>query len=506
MTNYQYMVVNDTNNVIDYLFGSNQYKIIRGASLLLDYLNTNAAKALITEHNGYLLSTGGGEARVLFEKHEDAIAYEKALNALYIRETDHVTITSVTVARQSNETLAKWLERTEQQLRLAEVTVGKKQLHQIAISPIMQRCENCYNRVAEVVVRDIDEHKKMCRSCYLKKQQLERVIEQVKSQDEQSYSGLSEVHKRLAKKDQKGTSWVRSIDGLFEEETTGNRIGFIYADGKNIGSLFKQVLDSKELSDEQFIKQYKEKSEKLHDALIEAAAETHEKLAQLGYKDVPVDYALIGGDDLAAILPGHVALLYTYYLVKYFEDKTEKYLGKRYQLAAGVIIAKKKYPIHQLFELSYELMDRTKSRNDVGTFDFQVLLDSYVQSIDFKRANSPIANNRHLYSEGYTVDTASTFSFEKLYETARALKMADFPSSKIKGVYHLTVEENPHMLTFKWKEWLSHLEPKHRNILQKHYPKLKDTPFCLEKADNYYTPVRDIFEVYDLVKEEVSLG
>lgn len=76
---YRYLVVSDTNNIIDYIYASPKFKMIRGASILLDELNIVETVRIAEEFGGLVLSTGGGEARVLFERKEDAEGYMTAI-------------------------------------------------------------------------------------------------------------------------------------------------------------------------------------------------------------------------------------------------------------------------------------------------------------------------------------------------------------------------------------------------------------------------------------------
>lgn len=508
METYKYLVVSDTNNVIEYIFASSKYRYIRGASLLLDYLNTNEAKEIQQKHGGELLSTGGGEMRVLFTDGEKARAYDEALRKLYIDKTDHVTLTTAVVERLPDERMVDWLTRAEEQLRLNELTTGKKQLHLTTLHPFMKRCESCYNRAAEHEVNSKEQTLVICESCYKKEKQLRKVKEQVEAKGkEQAYSGLSEVHQKLTQDDAK--TWVQNIEGLLDEGKTNAKIGFIYADGKRIGSLFKQLDDQAFDNDDEFIKTYKNRSQALHEALINAAVRTHKRLKEDGFDSVPVDYALIGGDDLAAVLPANIATAYAYYLLKYFEEETKKAfnLKKGYELAAGVIIVKKSFPIHKLFDLSYELMDRVKNKHETGMLDFQVVLDSNVTSIEAKRSASPIGK-KHLYGEGYSANEQSTRSYKKFHNTIVQLKKASFPGSKIKGVYHITTEENETTLQFKWREWLAHLDrtkdKKLQNILVSWQPSLRETPFTVVEGDEQYTLLRDIFDLYEFIDSEVK--
>src|SRR5690606_6027875 len=117
-----------------------------------------------------------------------------------------------------------------------------------------------------------------------------------------------------------------------------------------------------------------------------------------------IDYALIGGDDFAAIVTGKYAISYANTLLKYFnqitKEKMQSYGGQH--MALGIVIAKANYPIHRLFSLSNGLMDETKRKNSQSCLDYIVLSDSTVQTIKEIRANDKISG-KLLRSEGFAV-------------------------------------------------------------------------------------------------------
>jgi hypothetical protein len=515
MQGYQYLVLSDTNNVIDYLFASSKYKLIRGSSMILDKLNRTTTLSLATNYNGKVLSSGGGETRVLFHHEEEASAFIMAIREEYLRETDEVTLSIVMVKRNEGERMSQWLLRGEKDLRQFELQSGKKQMLNIPLSPIMMRCESCYKKPAEKLAETPEGKLKYCQSCYKKHELVDAVKRDLSKalMDQETavtMNGLLEIHEKLlnSKEGNTKSTWIQNIAGLLSDDSYSSYIGFVYADGKNIGKLFRETLFEKlaDAEDESFISAYKKISQGLHNAMIDAAVETAQEFE---VKNVNVDYAAVGGDDFVAIMSGKYAVQYTTTLLQKFEEHTKTYLGEKQQIAAGVVIAKSSYPIHRLFDLSYELMTRTKSQNTNSSLDYMILTDSAIQSVERSRSNQ-LVKHRYLRAEGYSIsdETEKGISIHSLLEAIADLKKKGFPRSKIKELYHLLLEEDEQMLQFRWIEWRSRLSKNVKEVLDKWNKNFYVTPFPFsidnesgQKAASF-TPLLDLFDLYDFVNVE----
>lgn len=492
---YQYLVVSDTNNITEYIYSSPKYKMIRGASVLLDKLNTIDTLEIAKKYNGEVLSTGGGEARILFKNEDDAEGYKASIQRKYLEETDEVSLTIVNVKRLENELLNDWLSRAEEQLRLYEIKNYKKKVHNLNISPIMKRCDSCEQRVAEKGLRIEDQQ--CCRSCYNK----ERAFRNYQSSS-RTLTGIGKVYEKLKNYNFKK---VEQISDLVSKDPSERNIGFIYADGKAIGQLFKGQLE-KVTDDEKFIQKYRHVSERLKEALIEAAVEAYKTCVNKGMKNLQIDFSFIGGDDFAAITNAKYAIIYTYYLLQYFTKYSKEYLKEGKHLAAGIIIAKDTYPIYQLYNLAYELMAKTKAESKESTLDFFVVDSSNIQSIEEKRVVVNSGNKRDLYVRSYKIGKSDEYlSFKDLYSVAVKLKKANFPASKIKAIYHITTEPSELLMEFEWKEWLSRLKREHKQIFYEWHKDFRKTPFPFKRNGVAYTPLRDLFDIYEYVDKEVIM-
>ncbi|MGM2788179.1 Cas10/Cmr2 second palm domain-containing protein [Bacillus cereus group sp. Bce018] len=517
---FQYLVVGDTNNIIDYIYATTKYKHIRGASIILDKLNLSTTQTLAENHNGEILSASGGEFRVLFQDEKAAEKFNKELRKSYLEATDDVTISSTIVSRKENEPMGLWVKRAESDLRLYEVAEGKKQFHTIPSAPIFKQCESCYKKAAVTKVDTIDEGKLFyCNSCKHKEVMVRDVIKGIKDKDQAFVNSLTAVHKELIERDKdKESKWIKKVSHLLSGDYTDNYIGFIYMDGRNVGTLFRKVLLDETLSDEEFIKRYTEVSQGLYNCVVEAAVKTAQDFENL---ECYVDYAMLGGDDFAAIMTGRYAVPYTNRLITYFEELTKETFKKyevEVQMAAGVVIAKSSYPVHRLFEMSYDLMSYTKERNEGSCLDFIVITDSTVQSVYSMKEQRSFGENhdklykRQLRTNGYSVNENKTaLSYENLERTILQLKNQGFPRFKIKEVYDILLERDQKVMEYRWLLWRSRLG-KGRNqtedkriltsILDEWNVNFAHTPFAFTKGDIEVSPLLDLFDLYDFIEEQ----
>lgn len=522
---YQYIVVSDTNNVVSYIFSNTGYKFIRGASALLDYLNLHMTKKIAKKFEGTVLSVGGGEARVLFCEKEHAEKYEREMRSVYLCYTDEVTLSMEIVERDKDEPMAAWLDRAEARLRIKEREKDKKEMPLLPLFPIVERCEGCVKRPAERYYDMADGRKMLCLSCYKKAERVDQIITYLNdiskgksSSKQQEEIGIMDIHRELIKRNEEGGStWTRKIaDILGSEKQTNRYIGFVYADGKKLGSFFrKTVLDNlRGQSDDEFVEKYKRYSETVHKCIIQSVVLTQQK-----YSDYMVDYAMVGGDDFVAIMPGEIALPFTNTFIQTFEQLTAESFqdspnGKGIMLGAGIVIAHMGYPLYRMFQMSYELMSSAKRKyEDKSVIDFIKITDSTVQSVGAIRnyENTSVKtgmtlNKRSVRMNGYMVDNEHSESIDRLLSVIRSLKAAKFPRSKIKVLYEILREDSEYQMKFEWLKWRARMDSPIKSIFDEWNGKFKETPFpfSYKHADHYvdHSPLLDLFDLYDITPVE----
>ncbi|MCW2279304.1 Cas10/Cmr2 second palm domain-containing protein [Heliophilum fasciatum] len=533
----QILVISDTNNIYDYLFSSAKYKYIRGASIILDELNRVTTRKIVDDCGGQLLTVGGGESRALFASAENAEKYVCELKKAYLEATGQVTLTTAIVARDHSESIHDWFSRAERLLRFKEVESDKKAMSSTGLWALVQRCEVCKKQAVEVSgysgTKANASSQRICPSCKKKlskikqaketlreladPQRAEALLENIQSSHETA--GLMDIHYRqikrfLERKTEKGLestgklprTWVEDLQTLLESESgDGSQyIGFIYADGRNIGNFFREKIlkkyqgESLEKNESLIIKDYIKNSSALHDATMEAAMRTAEEFEQFH-----ADYAMIGGDDFVAIVPGKYAVAYANTFLKHFNEVTAstEYLGHPQNMTAGIVIAKQSYPIRRLFDLSNQLMAQAKKKKKFqnnSVVDFMVITDTTVQSIEKIRANEQAQiPGRQLRAGGYAISGDEPDTLEKLSSTIKKLKELNFPRSKIKDVYHIARMSDTFNMEFYWVVWRSRLEPEIRRIFDEWNHEFHRTLFPFEKEEKPFTTLLDLFDLYD---------
>lgn len=231
---------------------------------------------------------------------------------------------------------------------------------------------------------------------------------------------------------------------------------------------------------------------------------------------------MLGGDDFAAIMTGRYAVPYTNRFITYFEELIKETF-KKYeidvQIAAGVVIAKSSYPVHRLFEMSYDLMSYAKGNNEGSCLDYIVITDSTVQSVYSMKEQQSFGENqdklykRQLRTNSYSINRNNIdLCYENLELTILKLKNQGFPRSKIKEIYDILLEQDEKVIEYRWLLWRSrlgkgrtnHAEDKRTlaSILDEWNVNFAHTPFAFKKDDIEVSPLLDLFDLYDFVEEQ----
>ncbi len=229
---------------------------------------------------------------------------------------------------------------------------------------------------------------------------------------------------------------------------TEGYVGFIYADGNNIG---RQVEVSKSLAE------YKEKSRALSRALprlVNEALARHLQVKpnvlrrQKGGGTVPVtvhpfEIVTIGGDDLLLIVPGDRALAIARDICAGFATDPELAdLFDRPTLSAGVVIADCHTPIYFLRDLAEQLLKNAKKRvrdmaEPEGTVDFLILKSqtTLATSLDHQRGRPPLQFTSSSPKEKLVLTGRpyTLVELDRLVESAQTLKGAGMAGSQLQG-------------------------------------------------------------------------
>ena len=278
-----------------------------------------------------------------------------------------------------------------------------------------------------------------------------------------------------------------------------NFIGFIYSDGDGLGDFFKNV-KKVYTTEEEYLKFMRKFSVILDRntkyVLKEDIKEMYEKgkfvkkkpilkdgkpkyeiineKKKIVEKSVIGEFLIVGGDDVCAVFPADLALEISAKFQEQFEKKMNKFTGNENKnnevknsenitSSCGVVIAKGKTPMFQLFEQGLKLQKLAKGKryneNQIrdekakrtGYIDFQVIgnegnvdIKGYRKKWFDKFDNKKNENKLHISKRPYSInkiDDDVSESIDKLIENVKDLKKENFPNTKIRYIYDLKKDE-----------------------------------------------------------------
>ena len=269
-------------------------------------------------------------------------------------------------------------------------------------------------------------------------------------------------------------------------------------------------------------------------------------------KSVIGEFLIVGGDDLCAVFPADLALEISVKFQKQFEEKMKKFTEtenrnnevknrENITSSGGVVIAKAKTPMFQLFEQGLKLQKLAKGRrynenkvrdeiakgtgNEVirtGYIDFQVIGNE--GNVDIKKYrkkwydkfDKKDENERKLYisKRPYSInklDEKVSESIDTLIKNVKKLKNENFPNTKIRYIYDLKKDETKTdnekiMESINILSKMSEEDIKVLNDLWGIKDKMKlDFESGNEKFKELFDNIFDILEIYDFIQDEQPL-
>lgn len=390
------LVLGDVDAVKSYVLETSKLPEIRGGSEILNELNFGGLKEIFSEElsEECLIYNGGGSFLAIVSESLANDLIEKVHNA-YLRETKIATITCVNseplgcyeferglkpysdkdVKKLQGEGIGNWLLESHfgkdranwhEKKNFAELVsnlsaeLRKKKANKEYIPffealPIGRRCQSCGKRVASEEDKTREEVL-LCEVCHIKRERgkerwrfLEQFAEWLRTKKD-----LEEMEKIIIPK--------FPIDLKELTEAHGGYMGFIYADGNDIGSLLEKANSPAH---------YKHIAEELHkgtkDAVFGAIFDVFgiEKLEK--FDKLPFEIINIGGDDVTLIIAAPLAFEFSRRFLQRFENNMEN-LGKELELnekitiSLGMVICKKDYPVYYAEKIAESLLKDAKRK------------------------------------------------------------------------------------------------------------------------------------------------
>ena len=352
-------------------------------------------------------------------------------------------------------------------------------------------------------------------------------------------------------------------------------IGFVYSDGDGLGDFLKNVKKVYTTEEEylKFMRKFsvildrntkyvlKEVIKKMYDAEKFIKKKTILKDGKPKYeiinrekkiveKSVIGEFLIVGGDDVCAVFPADLAIEISYEFQKQFEEKMKKFTEIENQKnkkknpenitsSCGVVIAKNKTPMFQLFEQGLKLQKSAKAKRyqenknregkvRTGYIDFQVIGNEGNVNIKeyrkkwYNKFNKEDKNKGklHVSRRPYSISGSEknkeykdvSESIKKLIDQVKKLKTKNFPNTKIRYIYDLkkddTKTDNEKIM--ESINILSKMSTEEIQVLNELWG-IKDKMNLSfdnenkdEKFKEFFDNIFDILEIYDFIQKDKS--
>ena len=352
-------------------------------------------------------------------------------------------------------------------------------------------------------------------------------------------------------------------------------IGFVYSDGDGLGDFLKNVKKVYTTEKEylKFMRKFsvildrntkyvlKEVIKKMYDAKKFIKKKTILKDGKPKYeiingekkiveKSVIGEFLIVGGDDVCAVFPADLAIEISYEFQKQFEEKMKKFTEIENQKnkkknpenitsSCGVVIAKNKTPMFQLFEQGLKLQKSAKAKRyqenknregkvRTGYIDFQVIGNE--GNVNIKEYRKKWYNKfdkedenkgkLHVSRRPYSISRSEkkeeykgiSESIKKLIDQVKKLKIKSFPNTKIRYIYDLkkddTKTDNEKIM--ESINILSKMSTEEIQVLNELWG-IKDKMNLSfenenknEKFKEFFDNIFDVLEIYDFIQKDKS--
>ena len=315
-------------------------------------------------------------------------------------------------------------------------------------------------------------------------------------------------------------------------QDTDSFFGLMYSDGDGLGDFLKgskdkfiKLLEKKDNAEDLYLKFMGEFSKELDKTTKESLRDVLKEVFEKADKrDKWGEFLIVGGDDVCAVFPPNLVMEISMKFQKRFEEQMAiamkeitKDIGEdentRITSSSGVIIAKAKTPMFQLFEQALHLQKSAKKArkkavdknlNKTGFIDFQVIGSEGCVDIDEFR--DKFKDNK-VMERPYSIALEKEDDFkniEKLLTLIKDMKKIAFPSNKLRYIYDLKADKKK--VNFEKKMELINILSKMnneqvnfiKNRLGIEYKSKSNENLENDFTDNFVN-IFDILEIYNFI-------
>lgn len=529
----------------DFLFSANKSKVISGASYLLDYLNKVEVRQILlknkVEKNDEIY-VNAGEALFCVDTEEKAKKIIKEVKDLYAREAFGTKIVGEYIEKKEDEKIQTTLKKLKE---LGNIQKDNSLPILNYDFPCIEKCEINPTEPAEIYFKNLEkdlkklgftiEGKELILKDKKDKISLEHLKQEIQSLAEKT-GKISEATLRkiiasnilkdgnITKEKEVGfyqylNKFNVDIDiekNIDDFDNKNDFIGFMYSDGDSLGEFLEKV----EVGDsEEYLKFKKKFSEALDNITKYSLAKTLKEV----FKNVEKEkrwgkFLIVGGDDVCAIFDSTLVLEISSRFQKEFQERMKKRMDiltkYRKELkdvwitsSSGVVIAKKKTPMFQLFKQATKLQKNAKEKRyllnpedkNTGFIDFQVIgSEGQADIISFRESISSLT--KRPYAIEIKEKSSGIKKIGDLLNIIKEMKRIDFPTTKLRYIYEL--KKNLELENFEKKmnfvNVLSKMDKKHIEFIKEI---MMDKDY--EKFNESFNNIFDIIEIYNFVDEKI---
>ncbi|MDO5089819.1 MAG: hypothetical protein Q4D53_08530, partial [Leptotrichiaceae bacterium] len=564
-----------TTKIKDFIFSTNKMKLIRGASYLLDYLNQveipnilqkneinnetgnkikeiledndkdflNKLDEIIDKENSKVIYIGAGNAKFFVKNKEVAEKICNEIKEKYKEITPGIKIIAE-YEEIGKEKIWDVIDKLEQKM----TETKNKGFSMLNIDlPFMKKCDISNNEPAVISCENLEEDLKKW-----SKEEIKNIKDVICKEKNYKISQESAVKikysNKIIKDDKNETGFYSIIKREIKDIYLGgeissysdknNFIGFVYTDGDGLGDFLRSIKnkfikDQDEIGYLKFLKKFStvlDRNTKI--SLKEVLKDFYDKgkfNKKLEEETVIGEFLIVGGDDVCAVFQADLALEISAEFQKKFEEKMKKFAKMQNDeennitSSGGVIIAKDKTPIYQLFERAIELQKIAKLRRyenskkvqseKTGYIDFQVIGSEGVVNIKEYRKKEIEGRNitERPYSINDNVEGASP-NINKLIKKIKSLKNVEFPNTKLKYIYDLKKNEikTDNEKIMEMVNIFSKMSRENIEVLNNEWQIKENLKISLEIdktegiLDKVFSDIFDILEMYNFINVEES--
>lgn len=243
--------------------------------------------------------------------------------------------------------------------------------------------------------------------------------------------------------------------------------GVMYSDGDGLGDFLKgtktkfiELLEKKDNAEDLYLKFMGEFSKELDKTTKQSLKDVLEEVFKnRDEKEKWGEFLIVGGDDVCAVFSPNLVIEISMKFQKRFEEEMDNAMAKiterlgknmntRITSSSGIIIAKAKTPIFQLFEQAINLQKSAKKArkkaidlnlNKTGFIDFQVIGSEGCVDIDEFRKK--LEDNKVMERPyAISIEKGIFKNIEELLNLIKEMKNISFPTNKLRYIYDLKVD------------------------------------------------------------------